>query len=69
MALGSALVYGAELGTGSIGTVVDGVHRVLGISRGMAYITVSLVLLIVAAASVVWSLLGGKLKRHGEKEA
>ena len=30
---------------------------------------VSLVLLIVAAASVVWSLLGGKLKRHGEKEA
>ena len=46
MALGSALVYGAELGTGSIGTVVDGVHRVLGISRGMADITVSLVLLI-----------------------
>lgn len=30
---------------------------------------VSLVLLIVAAASVVWSLLGSKLKRHGEKEA
>lgn len=46
MALGSALVYGAELGTGAIGTVVDGVHRVLGISRGMADITVSLVLLI-----------------------
>lgn len=45
MALGSALVYQAALGTGSIGTMVDGVHHALGISRGLADITVSLVLL------------------------
>ena len=47
MALGSALVYQAALGTGSIGTMVDGVHQALGISRGLADITVSLVLLAV----------------------
>lgn len=45
MALGSALVYQADLGTGSIGTMVDGVHKALHISRGMADITVSLMLL------------------------
>lgn len=33
MGLGSALVYQAALGTGSIGTMVDGVHHTLGISR------------------------------------
>lgn len=48
MALGSALVYQADLGTGSIGTIVDGVHRTLHISRGMADIAVSCVLLGVA---------------------
>lgn len=51
MALGSALVYGADLGTGSIGTMVDGVHRLLGISRGMSDILVSLGLLLVVLLS------------------
>lgn len=48
MALGSALVYQADLGTGSIGTIVDGVHRALHISRGMADIAVSCLLLGIA---------------------
>lgn len=47
MALGSAMSYHANLGTGSIGTIVDGTHRLLGISRGMADITVSVVLLVI----------------------
>ena len=47
MALGSAMSYHANLGTGSIGTIVDGTHRLLGISRGMADITVSVILLVI----------------------
>lgn len=47
MALGSAMSYHASLGTGAIGTIVDGTHRLLGISRGMADITVSIVLLVI----------------------
>lgn len=47
MALGSAMTYQADLGTSSIGTIVDGTHKILGISRGLADITVSMVLLII----------------------
>lgn len=49
MGLGSALVYQAALGTGSIGTMVDGVHRTLGISRGRADILISMCLLAIVA--------------------
>ena len=50
MALGSAMSYHANLGTGSIGTIVDGTHRLLGISRGMADITVSVILLVIVTS-------------------
>ena len=49
MGLGSALVYQAALGTGSIGTMVDGVHHTLGISRGRADILISMCLLVIVA--------------------
>ncbi len=45
MALGSSLVYQADLGNGSIGTMVDGVYKTLHVSRGTADIIVSLILL------------------------
>lgn len=46
MGLGSALSYKADIGTSSIGTIVDGLHILLNISHGMADILVCLVLLI-----------------------
>ena len=46
MTFGSACCYEANLGTGSIGTLVDGVHRTFDISRGFADILISLILMI-----------------------
>lgn len=46
MAIGSALTYIANIGTGSIGTMVDGLHHLLDISYGLADITICLVLMI-----------------------
>ena len=46
MALGSALSYKADIGTSSIGTMVDGLHNLLNISHGMADILICLILMI-----------------------
>ncbi len=46
LGLGSALSYAANIGTGSIGTLVDGIHSLLNISHGLADISVCLVLMI-----------------------
>lgn len=46
MGLGSALCYKADIGTSSIGTMVDGLHGLLDISHGLADILLCLVLMI-----------------------
>ena len=46
MSIGTAMSYIANIGTGSIGTVVDGVHNLLHISHGLADITVCIVLMV-----------------------
>ena len=45
MSIGTALSYIANIGTGSIGTLVDGVHNLLSISYGTADILICIVLM------------------------
>lgn len=48
MGLGSAIIYEAGLGTNSIGTFVDGVHYIIGVSRGIANTIVCIAFIIPA---------------------